>query len=106
VVVLTWIQRLNIALDVANGLQYMHEHNRPSLVHRDIRTAIILLASKFKAKIANFSMAKWAKSTTNPLMLKMDVFAFGVVLLELLSRRKAMEIKENGEVVFVRILFK
>ena len=53
VVVLTWNQRLNIALDVANSLQHMHEHTQPSIVHRDIRTTNILLASRFKAKIAN-----------------------------------------------------
>ncbi|KAM4128529.1 hypothetical protein ACJW30_02G173200 [Castanea mollissima] len=88
--------KLNMALDVANGLQYMHEHTRPSIVHRDIRIANILLASKFKAKIANFSVAK---STTNPMMLKMGIFAFGVVMLELLSGRKEMEVKENDEVV-------
>ena len=50
VVVLTWSLRLNIALDVANGLQYMHEHTRPSIVHRDIRTANILLASSSRPR--------------------------------------------------------
>ncbi|KAL0013260.1 hypothetical protein SO802_000329 [Lithocarpus litseifolius] len=87
--------RLNIALDVANGLHYMHEHTQPTIVHRDIRAANILLDSKFKAKIANFSMAR---SATNSLMPTVDVFAFGVVLLELLSGKKATETKENGEV--------
>ena len=50
VVVLTWSQRLNIALDVANGLQYMHEHTRPSIVHGDIRTANVLLASSSRPR--------------------------------------------------------
>ncbi|KAK6128654.1 hypothetical protein DH2020_037612 [Rehmannia glutinosa] len=50
---LSWSQRLIIALDVANGLQYMHEHSQPSVVHKDIRTSNILLDSKLKAKIAN-----------------------------------------------------
>ena len=95
---LTWSQRLNIALDVANGLHYMHEHTQPTIVHRDIRACNILLDSKFKAKIANFSMAR---SVTNSVMPKVDVFAFGVVLLELLSGKKAMETKENGEVVML-----
>ncbi|XP_031270773.1 serine/threonine receptor-like kinase NFP [Pistacia vera] len=91
---LTWSQRLHVALDVANGLQYMHEHTQPSIVHRDIRTANILLDCRFKAKIANFSLATPA---TNDVMPKVDVFAFGVVLLELLSGKKAMRTKENGE---------
>ena len=71
---------------MANGLQYMHEHNRPSLVRRDIRTANILLASKFKAKIANFSVAK---STTNSLMLKMDVFSYGVCFVGIAFRKES-----------------
>lgn len=91
---LTWSQRLYIALDVANGLQYLHEHIQPSIVHRDIRTKNILLDSRFKAKIANFSLATLATNDVTP---KVDVFAFGVVLLELLSGRKAMRTKENGE---------
>ncbi|XP_008813272.2 serine/threonine receptor-like kinase NFP [Phoenix dactylifera] len=92
---LSWRQRLNIALDVANGLQYMHEHTRPSIVHRDIRTSNILLNAHFKAKISNFSMAKPA---TVGMTLTSDVFAFGVVLLELLSGKKAMEAREGGEI--------
>ncbi|PIA55597.1 hypothetical protein AQUCO_00700123v1 [Aquilegia coerulea] len=95
---LTWSQRLNIALDVATGLQYMHEHAQPSIVHMDIRTSNILLNSKFKAKIANFSMARTA---TNSVMPKADVFAFGVVLLELLSGKKAMQTKEGGQIVML-----
>ncbi|XWS42000.1 hypothetical protein CRYUN_Cryun17cG0130800 [Craigia yunnanensis] len=92
---LTWSQRLQVALDVANGLQYMHEHTQPNIVHRDIRTSNILLDSKFRAKIANFSVARTA---TNTMMPKVDVFAFGVVLLELLSGKKAMSTKENSEI--------
>ncbi|KAL5557213.1 hypothetical protein UlMin_039449 [Ulmus minor] len=95
---LTWNQRLSIALDVANGLQYMHEHTRPSVVHRDIRTSNILLDSRFKAKIANFSLAR---PTSNVVVPKVDVFAFGIVLLELLSGRKAMVTKESGEIVML-----
>ncbi|XP_058081883.1 serine/threonine receptor-like kinase NFP isoform X1 [Magnolia sinica] len=93
---LSWRQRLNIALDVANGLQYMHEHTRPSVVHRDIRTSNILLNSRFKAKIANFSMAR---PSADAMMLKVDVYSFGIFLLELLSGRKAMETREDGEIV-------
>lgn len=95
---LSWRQRLNIALDVANGLQYMHEHTRPSIVHRDIRTSNILLNAHFKAKISNFSMAKPA---TVGITLESDVLAFGVVLLELLSGKEAMETGEGGEIVML-----
>ncbi|KAL2522924.1 Protein LYK5 [Forsythia ovata] len=95
---LTWSQRLFIALDVANGIQYMHEHTQPSVVHKDIRTSNILLDSTFKAKISNFSTSRPA---TCSIMLKVDVFSFGVVLLELLSGKKVMEAKDNGEVVML-----
>lgn len=95
---LSWSQRLVIALDVANGLQYMHEHTQPSVVHKDMRTSNILLDSNFKAKIANFSAARPA---TCSIMLNIDVFSFGVVLLELLSGKKVMETKDDGEVVML-----
>lgn len=95
---LTWCQRISIAVDVAMGLQYMHEHAYPRIVHRDIASSNILLDSNFKAKIANFSMAR---TFTNPMMQKIDVFAFGVVLIELLTGSKAMTTKENGEVVML-----
>ncbi|XP_028772217.1 serine/threonine receptor-like kinase NFP [Neltuma alba] len=95
---LTWSQRICIALDVAMGLQYLHEHTQPRIVHRDIRTSNIVLDSSFKAKIANFSMAR---TSTNPMMLKTDVFAFGVVLLDLLTGKKSMMTNERGEVVML-----
>ncbi|KAK7406630.1 hypothetical protein VNO78_08259 [Psophocarpus tetragonolobus] len=95
---LAWSQRISIAADVAMGLQYMHEHAYPRIVHRDITSSNILLDSNFKAKIANFSMAR---TFTNPMMPKIDVFAFGVVLIELLTGRKAMTTKENGEVAML-----
>ncbi|CAN4081612.1 unnamed protein product [Withania somnifera] len=96
VVPLDWSQRLHIALDVANALQYLHEHTQPCIVHGDIRTCSILLDSRFKAKIASFSKATHA---TNSMMLKVDVFAFGLVLLELLSGKKTMESKDNVEIL-------
>ncbi|KAG8367027.1 hypothetical protein BUALT_Bualt16G0029700 [Buddleja alternifolia] len=95
---LTWSQRLLVALDVANGLQYMHEHTQPSIVHKDIKTSNILLDSSFKAKISNFSAARPA---TCSIVLNIDVFSFGVVLLELLSGKKVMETKDDGEVVML-----
>lgn len=96
---LSWNQRLNIALDVANGLQYLHEHIQPSIVHGNISTSNILLDASFKAKIANFSMARIG---TNSLMPKADVFAFGVVLLELLAGNKGVEGEESGEMEILR----
>ncbi|XP_034225710.1 serine/threonine receptor-like kinase NFP [Prunus dulcis] len=76
----------------------MHDHTQPSIVHWDLRAKNILLNSNFKAKIANFSMAR---TVADPIMPKVDVFAFGVVLLELLSGKKALETKDKGEIVML-----
>lgn len=92
---LSWRQRLMIALDVANGLQYMHDHTSPSIVHGDIRTRNILLNVNFKAKISNFSSASPASNALSPVT---DVFGFGVVLLELLSGKRAIKTKEDGQI--------
>ncbi|CAN0864408.1 Serine/threonine receptor-like kinase NFP [Linum grandiflorum] len=97
---LGWRRRLQIALDVANGLQYLHEHVQPKISHRDIRSSNILVDSRFRAKIANFSVAKSISEDCIP--TKVDVFAFGVVLLELLSGKKAITVtEENGEVLLL-----
>ncbi|KAI4327540.1 hypothetical protein L6164_019989 [Bauhinia variegata] len=95
---LTWNQRICIALDVAMGLQYLHEHIEPRIVHRDLSTSNILLDSKLKAKISNFSMARTSTNTMTP---KIDVFAFGLVLFELLTGQKSMRTNESGEVVLL-----
>lgn len=49
---LSWIMRVQIALDTARGLEYIHEHTKPHYVHRDIKTSNILLDSAFKAKVS------------------------------------------------------
>lgn len=114
---LTWKTRLRIAVDVANGLQYIHEHTRPRVVHKDIKSSNILLDGNMRAKIANFGLAK---SGCNAITMhivgtqgyiapeyladgvvstKMDVFSFGVVLLELVSGREAID--EQGRNLWV-----
>ncbi|KAL6649529.1 hypothetical protein ACP70R_013753 [Stipagrostis hirtigluma subsp. patula] len=93
---LSWDQRLGIALDVANGLLYMHEHTQPSMVHGDIRARNILLTADFRAKISSFSLARPA--TVDAAATSSDVFAFGLLLLELLSGRRAMEARVGAEI--------
>jgi serine/threonine protein kinase len=48
---LSWISRVQIALDAARGLEYIHEHTRDYYIHRDIKTSNILLDSTFRAKV-------------------------------------------------------
>ncbi|OEL36556.1 Serine/threonine receptor-like kinase NFP [Dichanthelium oligosanthes] len=93
---LSWVQRLGIALDVANGLLYMHEHTQPSMVHGDMRARNILLTADFRAKISSFSLAKPA--AVDAAAPSSDVFAFGLLLLELLSGRAAMEARIGSEI--------
>ncbi|CAL4913368.1 unnamed protein product [Urochloa decumbens] len=94
---LSWAQRLGIALDVANGLLYMHEHTQPSMVHGDIRARNILLTADFRAKISSFSLAKPAAADAAA-GTSSDVFAFGLLLLELLSGRRAVEARVGSEI--------
>ncbi|XP_028772451.1 protein LYK2-like [Neltuma alba] len=107
---LEWSQRLRICLDVAMALQYMHHVMNPSYVHRNIKSRNIFLDEEFGAKIGNFGMAGCAENetedpkfySTNPaswslgylapeyvhqgaISTSTDIFAYGVVLLEVLS---------------------
>eukprot|EP00252_Welwitschia_mirabilis_P019887 TRINITY_DN4720_c0_g1_i1.p1 TRINITY_DN4720_c0_g1~~TRINITY_DN4720_c0_g1_i1.p1 ORF type:complete len:634 (-),score=-0.26 TRINITY_DN4720_c0_g1_i1:279-2180(-) len=110
---LNWRTRLQIALDIANGLQYIHEHTNPTVVHKDIKSSNILLDSRFRAKIANFGMAKSGLNALTKHIIgtqgymapeyladglvtpKLDVFSFGVVVLELISGKEAI-VRRDG----------
>jgi len=52
---LSWSSRVQIALDAARGLEYIHEHTRPSYIHRDIKSANILLDDQYHAKVPVWS---------------------------------------------------
>uniref|UniRef100_A0A0D9VRL4 Protein kinase domain-containing protein n=1 Tax=Leersia perrieri TaxID=77586 RepID=A0A0D9VRL4_9ORYZ len=97
VTTLSWEQRLGIALDVANGLLYMHEHTQPSMVHGDVRAQNILLTAGCRAKLSNFSQAKPA-TDADAAATSIDTFAFGLLLLELLSGRRAVEARVGAEI--------
>ncbi|TYH68210.1 hypothetical protein ES332_D06G242200v1 [Gossypium tomentosum] len=107
---LTWQLRMKIAIDVARALEYLHEHCNPPVIHRDIKSSNILLDSDFNAKLSDFGLAVVTGSQNKNVKLsgtlgyvapeyllegkltdKSDVYAFGIVLLELLVRKKPLE---------------
>ncbi|GLT96405.1 hypothetical protein SLE2022_140270 [Rubroshorea leprosula] len=107
--ILSWIERLQIAVDAAHGLEYIHDGCRPPIVHRDLKTSNILLNEKMQAKIADFGLSRVfltefsSHISTCPagtlgyldpefrssgvINKKSDVYSFGIVLLELVSGR-------------------
>ncbi|XP_060185611.1 probable receptor-like protein kinase At1g80640 [Lycium barbarum] len=108
---LTWHHRMKIALDAARGIEYLHEHCNPPVIHRDMKSSNILLDANFNAKLSDFGLAVLggAQNRSNiklsgtlgyvapeylldgKLTDKSDVYAFGVVLLELLLGRRPVE---------------
>ncbi|KAL5546176.1 hypothetical protein UlMin_005863 [Ulmus minor] len=85
---LNWNLRLKILMQAARGLEYLHKEVMPPIVHRDVKTSNILLDSEWGARIADFGLLS---SNDKDLSgnLGSDVYSFGIVLLEVLSGRKA-----------------
>ncbi|CAI5933308.1 unnamed protein product [Closterium sp. NIES-65] len=102
-----WQQRMQIALDAARGLMFLHHAASPAVIHRDFKSSNVLVDHDFHARIADFGLARdgpsgekrWVSTrvlgttgylspeyvTTGRLTPKSDVYSFGIVLLELLT---------------------
>ncbi|RDX93391.1 putative serine/threonine-protein kinase PBL21, partial [Mucuna pruriens] len=117
---LSWGVRMKIAVGAARGLEYLHCKTDPPVIYRDLKSANILLDNEFNPKLSDFGLAKLGPVGDNThvstrvmgtygycapeyamsgkLTLKSDIYSFGVVLLELITGRRAIDAaKKPGE---------
>ncbi|KAJ4790276.1 Protein kinase superfamily protein [Rhynchospora pubera] len=107
---LAWQTRIQIAIDVANALEYLHFYCDPFLCHGDIKSSNVLLDSNFRAKVSDFGHACFANDlkihgtpgyidpeyvATHQLAPSSDVYSFGVLLLELITGKPAVSDGKN-----------
>lgn len=124
---LNWTQRVQVSLDVATGINYLHSYTSPPHVHKDLNGSNILLDGDLRAKIANFGLARSADGQEGEFALtrhivgtqgymapeylenglvspKLDVYAFGVLLLEILTGKEVSALSEGSNTNLAEML--
>ncbi|KAM7517471.1 hypothetical protein LguiB_016433 [Lonicera macranthoides] len=110
--ILDWSTRKRVALGTARGLEYLHEHCNPKIIHRDVKAANVLLDEDFEAIVGDFGLAKLVDVrktnvttqvrgtmghiapeylSTGKSSERTDVFGYGIMLLELVTGQRAID---------------
>ncbi|GMH10829.1 hypothetical protein Nepgr_012670 [Nepenthes gracilis] len=116
--VLDWAMRKKVALGTARGLEYLHEHCNPKIIHRDVKAANVLLDEDFEAVVGDFGLAKLVDVrktnvttqvrgtmghiapeylSTGKSSERTDVFGYGIMLLELVTGQRAIDFSRLEE---------
>lgn len=124
--VLDWAVRYKVAVGIARGLHYLHTACQRRIIHRDIKASNILLGPDFEPQISDFGLAKWLPEQCAQLSVfpvegtfgylapeyfmhgivheKTDVFAYGVLLLELITGRLPIDNSQKSLVIWAKPL--
>ncbi|KAI5394747.1 receptor protein kinase TMK1 [Lathyrus oleraceus] len=115
---LEWKRRLSIALDVARGVEYLHGLAQQIFIHRDLKPSNILLGDDMRAKVSDFGLVRLAPegqasfetrlagtfgylapeyAVTGRVTTKVDVYSYGVILMEIITGRRAIDNSQPDE---------
>lgn len=116
--ILDWPARKRVAIGTARGLEYLHEHCNPKIIHRDVKAANVLLDEDFEPVVGDFGLAKLVDVqktsvttqvrgtmghiapeylSTGKSSERTDVFGYGIMLLELVTGQRAIDFSRLEE---------